>query len=401
MELNIPRSESTRIGKKWTLLYGRRKVGKTYLLENTISFDEYILIGREGTIWIEGSKRKKLGSFDELSDHVKEELENGRKIIIDEFQRAPMDQIEWISTSHPSGQLILSGSSLSVVKKILDPGSPLLGKLSELRLDLIRPEDLFASNSNLISLDKAPYLSDPWTIPFIEKGEVLSELYELLRGTSYTVPALVGEIFHEEGRTLSEIYQGILSSLGSGKTRSNEISSNLYNKGLIARDGASQISPYIEALKKMGIIEEIRIFSKKRKIQRYTSPVMTLYYYMESKYGLERELPPYKEVEANLRKIHSFCMEHYLVKAFTRKIGGQLRYSFDPEIDGIIVDRKERPLAVLEVKWKDLRKNDVSRFIEKTFDFDCDRILLTKEKSDLESDEIKIMEENDIMDFLK
>jgi hypothetical protein len=94
-------------------------------------------------------------------------------------------------------------------------------------------------------------------------------------------------------------------------------------------------------------------------------------------------------------------MEHYLVKAFTRKIGGQLRYSFDPEIDGIIVDRKERPLAVLEVKWKDLRKNDVSRFIEKTFDFDCDRILLTKEKSDLESDEIKIMEENDIMDFLK
>jgi hypothetical protein len=57
--------------------------------------------------------------------------------------------------------------------------------------------------------------------------------------------------------------------------------------------------------------------------------------------------------------------------------------------------------SILEVNWKDLRERDVSGFIEKTSDFDCDRIILTKEKSDLESDEIKIMEENDIMDFLK
>jgi len=401
MDLKIKRSEASLIGDNWILLYGRRKVGKTYLLKNFVRKDEYILIGREGTIWLEGSERKKLDSFDELADHVKGQLEKGKRIVIDEFQRAPMDQMEWISTSHPSGQLILSGSSMSVVRKVLGTGSPILGKVKELGLDLIRAEDLFGSSTDKISLDKAPYLSDPWTIPFFGNGEVLRELYNMLQGTSYTVPALVGEIFHAEERTLSKIYQGILSSIGAGKVRPGEIATDLYNKGLITRDGASQISPYLESLKKMGIIEEIRIFRKKRKIMRFTSPVMTLYYYMESKYGLERDLPPYRDVEANLKRIHSFCMEHYLAKAFARKMGGELRYSFDPEIDGVIVDRKEKPLAVLEVKWKDLRNDDVKRFIEKTDNFDCERILLTRERSGIESDEMRINNEMEIIDFLK
>ena len=150
----------------------------------------------------------------------------------------------------------------------------------------------------------------------------------------------------------------------------------------------------------MGVIEEIRIHGKKRKILRFCSQVMTLFYYMESKYGLERGLPPMAEVKENLKRIHSFCMEHYLVKAFAWKMGGTLSYSFDPEIDGVVANRKGSPIAVLEVKWKDLKKRDVIRFDEKTSGFDCDRMILTRNWSGGKIGCVRILAEDEIKDFL-
>ena len=396
MDLVISRNEASSIGDNWSLLYGRRKTGKTFLLRSFIEEDEYILIGREGSIWIEGQTRRRLSSINELTDHVREELGKGKKIVIDEFQRIPMDDLEWMASSHPSGQLILSGSSMGVIKKVLGPGSPLLGRFKEIRLSMIKPGDILKDLPSGVGLDHVPYLSDPWTIPFLGKGNVLKEMYDLLSGTRYTVPSLVGEIFHEEGRNLSEIYQGILTSIGAGRSKVHEVATTLYSKGLIKRESPSQISPYLKALKEMGIIEEISIFNKKRKALRFTSPVMTLYYYMESKYGLERGLPHFDEVKDNLKRIHSICMEHYLVKAFAKNMGGELRYSFDPEFDGIVVDRRERPIAVLEVKWKELRQRDIDDFIEKAQHFDCDKIILTKKGKSID-DEVKVLDEKNII----
>ncbi|MCU0799569.1 MAG: AAA family ATPase [Candidatus Thermoplasmatota archaeon] len=400
MNIKVPRSETSSIGRNWTLLYGRRKTGKTYLLKNYFNPDEYILVGREGTIWIEGKIKRKLTSVDELMDHIKEGLSNNERIVLDEFQRLPMDVLEWIAASHPSGQLVLSGSSLGILKRVLGPSSPLLGRFKELRVSLVGPEDLLPSISERTGLDLAPYLSDPWTMPLIGERPVLNELYALLSGTGYTVPSLVGEIFHEEDRTLSELYQGILSSIGAGRTWPNEIASVLYSKGLIKQDGASHLSPYLKALKEMGILEEIGVLGKKRTMLRFTSPVMTLYYYMESMYGLERGLPPFSEVKENLLRVHSTCMEQYLVKAFAGRLGGELRYSFNPELDGIVVDRKERPLAVLEVKWKALKRADIDTFRDKSEEFECDKFILTKDPVRFGEDDIKLMGERDIRKFL-
>lgn len=395
MDMKISRRETDLLRENWSLLYGRRKTGKTYILRNFIDRDEYILIGKEGTIWSEGGSRKKYGSFDELADHVKNSLVEGKRIIIDEFQRMPMDQLEWISLSHPSGQLILSGSSMGVVGRITGSGSPLLGKFREVYLSTIDPADLLEHVN--IGLDVAPYISDPWTIPFFGKGDILTEIYKLLSGTMYTVPSLVGEIFHEEDRNLSEIYQGILSSIGSGRLKVHEIATHLYGKGLIKSESASQIGPYVAALKDMGIIEDVRIFNKKRKTLRFTSQVMTFYYYMSSKYDLENGMPPFEEARENLKRVHSTCMEHYLVRSISKVLGGDLRYSFDPEIDGIVVDRKERPLAVLEVKWKNIRRSDVDRFREKTENYNCEKMILTRSGIKSEEEDIRILDEKEII----
>ena len=401
MDLEFNRREARDLEDTWTLLYGRRKTGKTYLLRHMVEKDQYILVGREGTIWIEGEPDRRIGSIDELTRHVREALERGERIVLDEFQRIPLGDLEWISSVHPAGQLILSGSSMSVVKKVLGPGSPLLGKFRERRLSLISPSDLFRDDRKEVGLDHAPYLSDPWTIPLLKGGDILKDIYRLLEGTANTVPSLVGEIFHEEDRTLSEIYQAILSAIGSGRIKPHEIATDLYRKGVISKESPSQISPYLKGIEKMGLIESIRIFRKKRNTLRFISSVMTLFYYMEGKYGLEKGLPPFEEVKQNLRRIHSICMEHYLTKAFAEKMGGELRYSFDPEFDGVVVNRNEKPIAVIEVKWKELRGYDIDNFIEKALDIDCEKIILTKRPYRGESGGVRILSEGEMIHYLR
>ena len=36
--------------KKWLLIYGRRKTGKTFLVENFLKYDEYFFVKRDRTI---------------------------------------------------------------------------------------------------------------------------------------------------------------------------------------------------------------------------------------------------------------------------------------------------------------------------------------------------------------
>ena len=90
----------------------------------------------------------------------------------------------------------------------------------------------------------------------------------------------------------------------------------------------------------------------------------------------------FNEVKDNLRRIHHLCMEDYLVEVIARWMGGYLNYSFEPEIDGVVVDRKGRPKASIEVKWGRFRHADVDAFVEKTAHIDAPRYLVGKRALD-------------------
>jgi len=349
------------------------------MLKNFIDWDIFILIGREGTIWVDGLPIRKFNTIGEMLDLMISNLQDGKTIVLDEFQRLPFEILERIGSVHPKGKLILSGSSMSVVSRVLGEGSPLLGKFKEVNLGLLKPEDLFSNYPRSLDLDYAPYICDPWTVPMFGGKQILNDLYQMVSGVRYTVPSLVGEVFHEEDRNLSEIYQGLLSCIGNGISKPSEMAQALYNKGVVKHNGASQVSVYLKKLEEMGLIWQVGIFRSKRFQYRMTSPIFSVYYYIDSKYGLERGLPPYQEVKENLNRIHTLCMEHYLVSIMAKWIGGYLKYSFDPEIDGIIVDRKGRPKAVIEVKWGKIRKADIEAFKEKTLDIRAKRYLITKQ----------------------
>ncbi len=399
MDLEFPRSEMDNVSTGWTLVYGRRKIGKTYMLKRFVDWDIYLLVGLEGTVWVEGADVGRLDSMDAVVDLVMRSLRSGMTVIIDEFQRISMGTLERITSVHPDGRLILSGSSMGVMKRILGPGSPLLGRFREKRVTLVGPEDMYAVYPKGLPLDHAPYLSDPWTVPIIGRKDVLRDLYGLLGETVNTIPALIGEIFHVEDRNLSEVYQGIMACIGSGTKRSAKIASTLYLREVIRKDSSSHVSSYINTLKGMGLVKEIGIYGQKRSAYRLASPVFAVYYGMDSLYGLERGLPEFEEVKGNLRRIHERCMEDYIVHLLAWDMGGYANYSFEPEIDGIVVDRKDKPRASIEVKWGRLRNADVDAFVEKTDHIDAPRYVVAKQA--LDRDDVTFINPDDLRDTFR
>jgi len=380
MDIVVERREAELLSDRWALVYGRRKVGKTFMLRRFYSWDYFILIGRDGTIWIEGADVEKFINIEDFMRFLVRTLKMGKRVVVDEFQRLPSSVLERVSTAHPSGNLILSGSSMRVVKDILSSKSSLLGLVEEHHIGLINPQDIAKFLDSKKFLDYAIYLRDPWLIPLVNYDSILTDLYRVVTHTPSTIPSLVGEIFREEDRRLTSTYEGIIKSIGSGYGKPSEISSILYSRGLILKDSPSAVVPYIKNLVRMGILKEVKLYGKKGIIYRMVSPIFSVFYYLSDRYEMEYSKPSFKTMEENIMKIHSLCYEDFIAELIAHILGGYLRYSHDPEIDGIIVDRKEKTIGVVEVKYGRIGKSDISKFVDKTENIRGKRIVVAKNR---------------------
>lgn len=122
----IFRDESDEIKKinGWILIYGRKKVGKTFLIKNFLDYDVFFRINRDGSILAEKFAISIINNMDDFSRAVSQLLLADKKVVIDEFQRLPESVIERISTLHPDGKVIFSCSSMRVIKKLFGNKSP-------------------------------------------------------------------------------------------------------------------------------------------------------------------------------------------------------------------------------------------------------------------------------------
>lgn len=387
----------------WVLIYGRRKVGKTFLIKNFLDYDVFFRVNRDGSVSAEKFAISRISSMDEFGRAVRELLSSGKAVVIDEFQRLPEPVIEGIASVHPKGRLVLSGSSMRVIKKLFGEKSPLLGLAMQYRLGLIRPANMLRELSKRMgagkSVELAPYLADAWTIPFLrDEGGSAEAIYGLLKYSKFTVPALVGEIFTEEEREFTRVYEAALRLIGAGEWDYKSIASILADRKLIERADSSLVLPYIKNMVDMGLVESLPLYSSKKKRYRLASPVMEAFFYLADRYGFEEADVSFEEAGPTVEKLRNLAIQHFIGGLFAWAYGGKQEYYVTPsnELDFIITVRN-KPVLVGEVKWGKYDKSDIKKFRDKSAFIEAEKVFITKKKLEKETEGVKILDATDLL----
>ncbi len=370
----IKRSEAKEIDeyKGWIILYGRRKVGKTFLLKNFVSWDYFYTVTRGLKVVKEerNSRKYTVMNTDAAIKDIVFSLKSGYKTIVDEFQRLPEHSWDILATAHPDGKLILSGSSRRVVEKILGARSPLLGLLAPYRLDLIKPCDAVVSLvktglSPEKAIEWAVILRDPWVIPHLDIRKDPS--YELAQKIHFLVGAvigLIGEVFTEEERRMTRLYEAIIRRIASGNWKLSELANSLFSLNLIEKGIPSQVTPYLDRLVKMGIIERIKTFKSRWKtIYKVRSPIMSIllkideedFIYENIQYNAEK-------IEEKIRSILGIELQFFIGELLSQTEKKKPLYQPHDEIDIILSNKRK---TVIEVKRRPVTQADIQHLREK------------------------------------
>ncbi len=382
----------------WLLVYGRRKTGKTYLVENFTRYDDFFFIKRDRAII--GKIEWKEYNYETLKELLRRDLSSGKTVVVDEFHRLGEDFLDYLHVLPQNGKLILISSTLHLSKKLIGTSSPLLGKFGEVNIGLINLMDVLRamknkSKYNKKSMELAVLLSEPMIINLVEGGDLADIILKL----RLTAPALLGEIFTEEDRKLTGIYEGVIRAVAVGKVTSGEICSFLFSRKLIKKDDPSIIQQYLTNLVHFGILSRIPVWNKNRIVYKHVSPILRIFFSFDERYNFAERSITKKELETYLIEIVPRIMEDsirvLLSQIFNMKVF--LHEASDFEVDGIYSQFK-KPRIALEVKWKkNIRKEDLKK-AEKNLDRINvpRRILFVPDKKGLHSDKIELMDISDL-----
>jgi hypothetical protein len=212
---------------------------------------------------------------------------------------------------------------MQVSRDLLSRKSPLLGLLSEVRLSLLSPVDILLALSKETSAEDAitlaPYLRDPWTLRFLEKDPQRTVL-DIMEYSRMAIPALIGEIFLEEDRFMSEVYEAIIRSVADGRNTLKEVADRLFSMKLIRSADPSSVRPYVKIMEDMDLIERIPVFDGRGNHYAIRSKVMDLYYCLDEKYGPEAENPDF--VRDVYRDRMPFHVQFFLGELMAEILGG-------------------------------------------------------------------------------
>ncbi len=355
-----------REAKKWVLVYGRRKTGKTFLVENFIHYDEYFFVKKDKSII--SKKNSKAVSYDAFVEILTRALQDGKVVVVDEFHRLENGFFDFLHFTKKQGKLILISSTLFLSKRLFSSKSALLGFFVEVPIGLISLKDCIKAllkfrlgKRQLLEL--SILLKEPIAIEyFSEKREAKAIFAAVLVNSIKTVPALVGEIFVEEERSVSGIYEGILRAVANGKVVSSEISSYLFARKLIKKDDPSTIQQHLNNLVSFGIIKKIGVFGKNRFVYKHVSPLAKVFYYADEKYNVSERKLGEKEVQRIVDELMPRIVEDNVREFLAEKFGliETIVEAKDYEIDACLLKFKKPEIAV-EVKWKKLRQRDIKK----------------------------------------
>jgi hypothetical protein len=347
---------------KIRLVYGRRKTGKSFFVENFTTYDKYLFIYRDKSI--KDIKTNENWSYNELKRYI---LDNTNKtIVIDEFHRLNTDFLDFLHSKR-FNNLILITSSLHIAKEILNKRSPILGLIYPIEFGLIKPCEILNYLKSAKLFEYSLFFREPTLVELYSPKDTFEEfLMKYYDFAKYWSIALFGEIFEDEDKKLTETYEGIIRAISLGKENTGNITTYLYNNNLIKKDNPGFISAYIDTLVKIGVLNKLEIFGKKKRyIYKLKSAPIDFFFYIDSKY--KNNISSKELVMAWNNKV-SFYIERFISDLISENKGlSKIRYNYpNKEID--IVLKKFTILDTIgSVKWKDISKVDLKE-VERNLD---------------------------------
>lgn len=332
---------------KVKLVYGRRKTGKSFYVQNFIKYNKFFFIYRDKSI--KNTDTNENWQYEELKRYI---LENKDKIIVvDEFHRLGDDFTDFIHSQRLNNLIIIT-SSLHIAKKILTNKSPVLGLVYPIEFNLITPCEIITNLKNKNNfIEQAIFYREPTLIELYDDKENFTEfLLKYYKFAKYWSVALFGEIFEDEDKILTETYDAIIRNVSAGNQTIGEITTNLYNQKIITKETPGAISAYIDTLVNIGVLEKIQIYDQKRYKYKIKSAPIDFFFYLNSKYGenvSEKEI-----IEAWQNKI-SFYIEDFISELLIEKKGLTKVIYNKPNQEIDVVLKKFKKIEIIgSIKWK-------------------------------------------------
>jgi len=357
--------------KGWTLVYGRRKTGKTFLARLYEKDSLYIVITRSASSIVEEPGNPfQLLDLEEALRLAVSRLRQGETVVIDEFQRLPGWAWDALPLAASQGRLVLVASSLGVVERVFSRSSPLLGLVTPFRVDPVRYADALVSLAPRIGGERAArwavLLGEPWLVPHLGEGpggDPSRFIAENAAGLVDMVKGLVGEVFQEEDRALTRLYDAILHLLGAGVWRAGELSHILYARGLLAKP--APVTGILEKMARMGLVEKTPLWRTRghRVYYRHKSHLLAIIYGLRHYLGIDEAPVPARIAEQYAHTLLAREAQFAIGDLLAEHHGGVPALTILPrgegDVDVVVLDaRRRRPLAAYEVKTGDCTARD-------------------------------------------
>ncbi|RUM47965.1 MAG: hypothetical protein DSY37_01065 [Hyperthermus sp.] len=364
----------------WLLVYGRRKTGKSFMVRLLLPWRLYVTVTRDLTTVVEEpGKRPVVVEIEEAMSKAVELLSRNAVVVIDEFQRLPERYWDMLATRHPEGRLVLVASSLGAANRVFDRRSPLLGLVMPLRIDPLRYADVVSSLLPRLGPRRAllwgVVLREPWLLPLVPGLE--SEPWRFVASNAYMlaqmVRGLVGEVFEEEERRLTRLYEAALRLLAAGVWSSARLAGLLYQRGLLSSAGAGPATGLLDRLSEIGLVAKTRLWRTRgaRVYYRHSSPLLAIVYGLAERYGID-EQPGYDPgllLDA-ARSLYARELQFTLGELLAEHHGGLQAYTLLPggqgDIDVVVLDHKgRRAIAAYEVKLGPCSQSDMKTALQR------------------------------------
>ncbi len=374
-------------------VFGRRRIGKTTLLRHSFPDSFYIFIpkGRTTQFILDSiSENYKIPRFTRFNDLLLYLSEKDKLIIIDEVQNFLINDsgvfseiqqiIDQNKFKEKKLQLILNGSSFSMLNKLFTGDAPLYNRrtntLEVRELSFTHTRILSKELCNLNTLEEQILL---WAvfggIPYYYEVFANTELNSITDRISSLFNPITGVLKDEAKLIISSefgneyrTYSTIIASIANGKTKPNELVPLFDNK-------KSNLNKYLHTLVKdyKFVIPTRPVFGNKQDvIYQINDNFLNFWYFFVEKNLIHIETGNFKEFDSYVKdNFNSFMGRRFedlisnLIKEkiikipfeYTKlgkqwgKITGKKGETY--EIDLVGVDKTKPQIIFIECKWKE------------------------------------------------